>query len=129
MRNVLLVEDDPLVSLLIREELQAAGYAVTFAGTAPEALRAIEEPRSFEALVTDIDLGGPTDGFGVARCFRAVYPDIPVVFISGAPGLRYRTEAVKPSSFLAKPFVMEDLTETLERVAARDGGTAPLDTR
>lgn len=69
MRNVLLVEDDPLVSLLIREELQAAGYAVTFAGTAPEALRAIEEPRSFEALVTDIDLGGPTDGFGVAAAF------------------------------------------------------------
>lgn len=115
--SVLLVEDDPLVSLLIREELEASGYAVTCAGTAREALRAIEEPRSFEALVTDIDLGGPTDGFGVARCFRAVYPEIPVVFISGAPGIRYRTEAVKPSSFLAKPFVMTELTDTLERVA------------
>ena len=117
MRNVLLVEDDPLVSLLIREELQASGYEVTCAGTARDALRVIEEPRAFEALVTDIDLGGPTDGFGVARCFRAVYPDIPVVFISGAPGVRYRTEAVKPSSFVGKPFVMDELTEALERVA------------
>lgn len=115
MRSVLLVEDDPLVSLLIREELQASGYEVTCAGTGREALRVIEEPGAFEALVTDIDLGGPTDGFGVARCFRAVYPQIPVVFISGAPGIRYRTEAVKPSSFLAKPFIMHDLTEALER--------------
>lgn len=116
MHKVLLVEDDPLVSLLIREELEACGYNVTHAGTAPEALKAIEEPRSFEALVTDIDLGGPTDGFGVARCFRAIYPEIPVVFISGAPGIRYRTEAVKPSSFLPKPFVMHELTDTLQRV-------------
>ena len=66
--------------------------------------------------LTDIDLGGPTDGFGVARCFRTVFPDIPVVFISGAAGIRYRTEAVKPSSFLAKPFVMHELTDALDRV-------------
>jgi CheY-like chemotaxis protein len=110
-----LVEDDPLVSLLIREELESCGYRVTCADTAPAALAAIEEPRSYEALVTDIDLGGPTDGFGVARCFRAVYPEIPVVFISGAPGIRYRTEAVKPSSFIAKPFFPQELTDTLDR--------------
>jgi CheY-like chemotaxis protein len=114
--SILLVEDDPLISLLLREELEASGYDVTCADTAPRALAAIEEPRSYEVLVTDIDLGGPTDGFGVARCFRTVFPDMPVVFISGAPGIRYRTEAVKPSSFLAKPFVPQDLTDALERV-------------
>ena len=102
--------------MLLREELEASGYDVVCAETAPAALAAIEAPRSYEALITDIDLGGATDGFGVARCFRSVFPEIPVVFISGAPGIRYRTEAVKPSSFLAKPFVPQDLTETLERV-------------
>jgi DNA-binding NtrC family response regulator len=114
--SVLLVEDDPLVSLLLREELEACGHRVVCADTARQALQAIETPDRFEALVTDIDLGGPTDGFGVARCFRTVYPELPVIFISGAPGIRYRTEAVKPSSFLAKPFVPQDLAEALERV-------------
>jgi two-component system, OmpR family, response regulator len=112
--NVLLVEDDPLVALLVREELEASGYEVTHADNAPEALAAIAEPRSFEALVTDIDLGGPTDGFSVAHCARSAQPGIPVVFISGAAGVRFRAEAVQPSCFLAKPFLMSQLTEALQ---------------
>lgn len=114
MASVLFVEDDPYVGLMVAEGLQDRGYDVVTVHSPSAAFRALEEPRSFMALVTDVDLGPGTDGFGVARCARAIQPDIAVVFISGAAGSRYTAEGVRPSAFVAKPCLPDQVADALD---------------
>ncbi len=69
-RSILLVDDSPFFRNMLLPVLQAAGYAVTAAGSAKEALKLIEEGKSFDSVVTDIDMPD-MDGFELAEALRA----------------------------------------------------------
>jgi CheY-like chemotaxis protein len=111
--RVLLVDDDPIITLEAGDYLHGEGFDVVCANSANEALSALEEQCSFGALVTDIDLGEGTDGFGVARCLRAVFPDMPVVFISGSERARREADGIVASTFVAKPFRPQQIAHAL----------------
>ena len=69
-RSVLLVDDSPFFRNMLMPVLQAAGYAVSVAGSAREALAAVEHGKSFDVIVTDIDMP-EMDGFELAEALRA----------------------------------------------------------
>lgn len=78
--RILLVEDEPLISMMTAEMLDDAGFAVEEAGTAAEAMNKLTEP--FTAAV--IDLGLPDrPGDDLTRELRRLFPDMPVVVASG----------------------------------------------
>jgi DNA-binding response OmpR family regulator len=114
MRQILLVEDDPLIALGTTLALEDRGYGVFHAETAEEAVNALEAD-GFSALVTDINLGPGADGFFVARRWREMHPDAPVVFVSGADAGRYEAEGVRPSELITKPFEPEQVLDFLTR--------------
>jgi PAS domain S-box-containing protein len=81
-RHVLVVDDDALQLKLSRLRLQDAGYRVTTASSAAEALaHALAEPP--DAIFSDV-LMGETDGFGLCRRVRehATLAEVPVVLVS-----------------------------------------------
>lgn len=70
-RTVLIVEDDTIMALAMRDELEALGYDVV--GTAASGPEAIALAKAFEpdlALV-DVRLRGAMDGIAAARAIRA----------------------------------------------------------
>jgi DNA-binding NtrC family response regulator len=86
-------------------------------------LAEIEERDNFDAVITDIDLGGPVDGFELARRARVHRPDAAVIYISGAAAARVKDERVPGSQFLGKPFPPYKLAEIVRASlppAARD---------
>lgn len=86
--RVLLVEDEPLISMMTAELLYDAGFAVEEAATAAEAVSKLIG--QFAAAV--IDLGLPDrPGDLLARDVRRQFPDMPVVIASG----RDRQEVAK----------------------------------
>jgi CheY-like chemotaxis protein len=113
--RVLFVEDDFVSSMECCEFLRASGLAVTEAYCAAAAFELLDRPGRLSGLVTDIDLGAGPDGFEVARRARAAYPDIPVVYISGATPGRHAAEGVKGSEFVAKPLHPRQILEALGR--------------
>ncbi len=81
-KRVLIVDDDPLQLKLSTLRLRAAGYAVTTASSAAEALRlALAEPP--DAIFSDV-LMGETDGFGLCRRLRehVSLAKVPIVLAS-----------------------------------------------
>ncbi|MCW5694699.1 MAG: chemotaxis protein CheW [Pseudolabrys sp.] len=68
--SVLLVDDSPFFRNMLVPVLQAAGYAVTAAGSAAEALTLIDSDRSFDVTITDIEMAD-MDGFELAEALRA----------------------------------------------------------
>jgi two-component system chemotaxis sensor kinase CheA len=69
-RAVLLVDDSPFFLNMLTPVLQAAGYAVTTAASARDALTLLGEGRPFDVAVTDIEMPD-MNGFQFAEAVRA----------------------------------------------------------
>jgi CheY-like chemotaxis protein len=107
-QTVLVVEDEPLVRLLIIDLLQELGYRALEASDGPTGLRILDSPQRIDLLITDIGLPG-LNGRQVADAARVTRPDLKVLFMTG-----YAENAVAAKGFLApgmqiitKPFVMD----------------------
>ena len=64
---ILLVEDEPLVRLVLTDLLADAGYRVTEAGNADEAMTLLESRPDMRVIITDVRMPGTLDGFALAR--------------------------------------------------------------
>jgi two-component system, chemotaxis family, sensor kinase CheA len=83
-RRVLVVEDSDFFRQLVTPILGAAGYHVTAAPSAAEALRLREAGAMFEAIVSDIAMPD-MDGLDFARAVRAggSWATLPMIALSG----------------------------------------------
>jgi two-component system, chemotaxis family, sensor kinase CheA len=68
-RRLLLVDDSPFFRNLLQPILQVAGYDVTTAETAAQALTICESGREFDVIVSDIEMPGMS-GFDFAETLR-----------------------------------------------------------
>lgn len=107
---VLYVEDEPALLDLGVAALEEGGFRVEAIRSGAEAIRALEKPNpAFRALVTDIDLPGGVDGWGVAKRARELFPDLPVIYSSGGSSDDWASKGVPGSVMLAKPFALAQL--------------------
>ena len=109
--TILLVEDEPSVRTLIRDELRKLGYRVIEAKNGIEAcLLATQQAGLFQLLLTDIVMPG-MGGRELAQHLSVINPDLRTLFISGYMddvGIMAGQEE-GTTSFLQKPFTPEVL--------------------
>jgi PAS domain S-box-containing protein len=110
--RILLVDDAPDVLLVLSAFLRGAGFAITQAGNAREALWHLQRGTPFALMVTDFLMPG-MDGLDLAHRARQSRPDLPVLVISGFA--HSERLSVLPTGFalLRKPFRKEDLLEAV----------------
>jgi CheY-like chemotaxis protein len=125
LETVLVVEDEPIVRLSIRDTLQLNGYCVLEAKDAQEALQfCAHYTEPIHLLITDVVMPG-MNGRALADRFIALHKDMLVLFISGHPGDAIaRHGVVYPNAaFLPKPFTPDALArkvrELLDKPAPR----------
>jgi CheY-like chemotaxis protein len=111
-KRILVIEDDPVLRELLAEWLIAAGYGV---GVAAEGASGIADAKALRPalVVTDIHMPG-TGGAAVIACVRRIYPQTPVIAISGhfrsAQGLTPEAAIeLGAARSLAKPFKRREL--------------------
>ena len=121
--RVLLVEDDPKISAVVRQALQEDYYAVdvAFDGERAEELAFVND---YDAVVLDLMLPGK-DGLDVCRELRGVGSLVPVLVLTARDGLRDRVAGLDSGAddYLVKPFHVEEL---LARVRALLRRQAPV---
>ena len=109
--TILLVEDEPSVRTLVRDELRKLGYRVVEAKNGVEAcLLATQQAASLQLLLTDVVMPG-MGGRELAQHLTVIKPDLRTLFISGYMddvGIMAGQEE-GTSSFLQKPFTPEVL--------------------
>lgn len=102
--NVLLVEDEVLISDLVAGVLTEGGFNVHTVASAEDALTYLNSGSPVDVLFTDINLADQMDGSQLAARARELRPDLPIVYASG----RYSASAIQPlvtrSVFLPKPY-------------------------
>jgi signal transduction histidine kinase/FixJ family two-component response regulator len=116
-QRVLVVEDDNSVCELACEFLSAAGYNVTSAGSAEEAIELTERSREpIHLLVTDVILP-KMPGTDLAQRLKAHSPDLFVIFTSGhLAAENLGQELGSQSRFLQKPYAREALISAADQL-------------
>lgn len=113
---IVVADDDDGMRMLCRVNLELGGYRVLEAGSGEELDRVLAESDAVALLLLDIHLGD-RDGMDIARALRKERPEIPIAFLTGS-GFVSREEAdAVGDATIRKPFTLEELTETVSRLA------------
>jgi CheY-like chemotaxis protein len=114
---VLVVEDEPLVRMLIVDVLSDLGFTALEARNAEEALREIDTGRQIDLLLSDVGLPG-LNGRQLAELARKRRPKLKVLFLTG-----YAEHAMRRSEFLGpgmdmmvKPFEVDKLSAKIAAI-------------
>jgi DNA-binding response OmpR family regulator len=119
-QRILVVDDEPPITELLREGLEPEGYVVDVALNAAEALSLIND-QLYDAAILDFALPD-MNGVMLHRAIRQVDAELAqrTLFISG----RTQSEddmsyyAAEASGFLAKPFDIHHLLSVLSKLLA-----------
>ena len=115
---ILLVEDDDGVRELLVDVLRGAGYDVTPAAAAEEAIERARD-RHFDLLISDVDLPA-MNGARLARTLRERYPALRIVLMSGYPDDgTIDGELPERPMFLRKPFGSAFLLDQVRMALAK----------
>ena len=126
--TVLLVEDEPSLRRFVRRALEREGYAVLEAANGEDALAVFQTyGKGVRVILTDAVMP-KMSGAQLVERIRRVRPDIGIVFMSGYANLSQKQISLLegPSSFIQKPFSIEELTEKLR--GAMDGSERQSET-
>ena len=116
--NVLMVEDELLISEMISGILCENGFDVHAVTNGATALRYLDDGREVDVLFTDINIEGRMDGSMLAKQAHEGRPEMPIVYCSG----RYSASALAPlmsrSLFLKNPYNLADLCTLLAQLTS-----------
>jgi len=111
---VLLVEDEPNVRRVVRQQLIDLGYPVIEAENGAQALEMIEHIPDIAIIVSDIIMPGGVDGRQLAEWVMQHRPQLSILLMTGYAE-EHNTESISNLPLLAKPFVRQDLARALQR--------------
>jgi two-component system, sensor histidine kinase and response regulator len=118
--EILLVEDEQIVALELRERLTRLGYRVTgLAATGEAALHSIEARRP-DLVLMDIVLAGHMTGTETAIIVRRQF-DIPVVYLTAYsdPATLEQVKDTEGQGYLTKPFQPHELDAVIQLALSR----------
>ncbi|MEE8578266.1 MAG: response regulator [candidate division Zixibacteria bacterium] len=118
-KSILIVEDEATLRELLVDTLTTLGYETEAASGGIEALEVLSH-RTFDLLITDIKMP-QLDGVGLLKKVRRRYPDLPVIFISGATDEEVIAGA-NPDGFRSKPFRISHLESLIKQTLERGRG-------
>ena len=112
--TVLVVDDEPLLRMVMTDALQDSGYRALEAHDGPSALKILESDTRVDLLITDVGLPNGMNGRQVADAARQKRPGLKVLFVTGfaenavvghgqlAPGMEIVTKPFVVAAFERK---------------------------
>jgi DNA-binding response OmpR family regulator len=124
--RILVVEDEPRMSELLRQGLVEDGHAVTVASEGRAGLN-LAESGSFDLILLDVTLPG-MDGLTIARRLRAGRNQIPILMLTARDSTGAIVEGLNlgADDYLTKPFSFEVLLARVRAVGRRGPIPQPL---
>lgn len=117
MASIILAEDDPVMRQYITAALHKAGHMVASFDNGEDALSQLQAAPC-DLLLTDIVMPG-MDGLELSKRAATLYPDMPVVFITGFAGNLVQNNVTKPSQkVISKPFHLGQLILEINDILA-----------
>jgi DNA-binding response OmpR family regulator len=108
-KKILLVEDDPSLGFVIKDNLSIKGYDVTLCKDGEEGETSFNA-NPYSLCIFDIMLP-KKDGFTLARGVRQKNKNIPIIFLSAKSMMEDKLEGFQTGAddYITKPFSLEEL--------------------
>ncbi|MEO8955988.1 MAG: response regulator transcription factor [Ktedonobacteraceae bacterium] len=117
--HILVVDDDPRITDLLRRVLAYEGYSVAIAADGNEALnRTLERPP--DLIVLDIMLPG-MNGLEVAQRLRMAGDNVPILMLTARDAVADRVKGLETGAddYLVKPFAPDELVARIKALLRR----------
>lgn len=113
-KEVLVVEDEPLIRMAAADALTDSGIMAWEAGDAEEALNALEKHPRIGVIFTDVNMPGEMNGLGLAHEVSVSHPDVQLILTSGARSIA-DDDLPDHGTFLPKPYPTQKLVSIVAR--------------
>ena len=124
MAVVLIIEDDPALSDLLRQVLEDEGHRAIVASTLADAERAARtEP--VELVLADLIEFDLRSGPGSVRALQSVAGGLPVLLCTGQPEGPKLADMPGLAGVLGKPFDLDELLSCVDRALSGAGRHTP----
>ena len=123
MNQILIVDDEPKITRLVRDYLENAGFAVTVARDGREAMMRVRTERP-DLIVLDLGLPG-IDGLDVTRALRRD-AGVPIIMLTARAAETDRVVGLElgADDYVTKPFSPRELVARVRAVLRRHEGDA-----
>ncbi|WP_279478821.1 PAS domain S-box protein [Aureimonas sp. SK2] len=110
-RRVLVIDDEPLVRMLVVDVLDELGYTALEAEDGPSGLAIVRSDQRIDLLITDVGLPNGMNGRQVADAARQLRPRLKVLFVTGYAenAVLNRGDLEPGMAVVTKPFDMREL--------------------
>jgi DNA-binding response OmpR family regulator len=123
--RVLIVEDEPLISLLLEELIETSGHAVAGVAVTLSQARAIMAAQDLDVAFLDVFLQGQETSVELSR--ELAEKAIPVLFVTGNEQ-ECRNHRARAVGYIEKPFGRRTMIAALDLVEAlREGKPLPAE--
>ena len=119
--SILLVEDDPNLSMVLQDYLEMLNYSVILARNGEEGLMAYME-NNFDLCILDVMMP-KKDGFTLAGDIRRMNEGIPIIFLTAKSLKEDRIKGFQTGcdDYITKPFSTEELSLRIQAILRRAG--------
>lgn len=114
---VLVVEDDAILRMYAVEMIEEAGFKVTEAQDADEAIKLLESRTDIRIIFTDIDMPGSMNGLKLAHAVAHRWPPIRIIATSGHFKVR-EGDLPDGGRFIPKPYRQHQVIGALTELAS-----------
>jgi CheY-like chemotaxis protein len=120
-RTLLIVDDEPSVTLTLKLIFEREGYDVAAAYSCAEALVLFNEGHRYDAVITDLNMERDDIGLEVVRKAQMLQPRPVIVICTGYANVDNAAAALElhVDYLAAKPVDLEELIGALRRLIAR----------
>jgi DNA-binding response OmpR family regulator len=117
--SILLVEDDPNLSMVLQDYLEMLGYGIHLSRDGAEGLAAFKEG-SYDLCILDVMMP-KKDGFTLAKEIRASKSEVPIIFLTAKSLKEDRIKGFMTGcdDYITKPFSTEELSLRIEAILRR----------
>jgi DNA-binding response OmpR family regulator len=121
-KKILLVEDDPSLGFVIKDNLSLKGYDVTLCKDGDEGERTFHQ-ENFHLCILDVMLP-KKDGFAIAQSIRGRNKEVPILFLTAKSMLEDKLAGFRTGAddYITKPFSLDELICRIEVFLRRSTG-------
>lgn len=115
MAKILVVDDEDNVRLLIKEELEEAGYEIIDASNAEKGLEVLKENKDIDIVCTDIEMPD-ISGLEFAGEIRKKFSDIKIIFLTAYSHYKSEMASWAADAYVVKSMDLTELKDTISNL-------------
>jgi PAS domain S-box-containing protein len=114
-KSILIVEDEQIAAIDLRESLQSLGYRVTGIASSGEQAIAMADAETPDLILMDIHLAGKLSGIEAAEQILA-HQAVPIIYVTAYadPKLVEQAKKTRPYGFIIKPYDEREIRTEIE---------------